>query len=256
MSTETAAQARMFLDTLSLLADKKLNGAAASALLFGQAVPVIRELLALIETDAECACCEVSYPLSELTDGTCPVCVKAGCEDEPVPAAAAPVPGLDVADALPMLAADGDFCGWANPGHLHQTCTAKDGHPENWHALHGAGGRVVEFWPVTEAPHPGVAPRTAGRITCTAENDGWPCTADPGHEPLDHGCWSAEGALRHSWPAAPARPASWVCSRCQRTLPGRKPEDGICRDCEPPAEEDVPPVSLALVQGVTAEGGE
>ncbi len=154
---ELAAQARMFLDTLALLADKKLNGAAASALLFGQAVPVIREMLGEIDFDAacdadgayvhdDCDCCDVSYPRAEIVNGLCPTCVTARCgQDRPVGDHSAP--GFAPAEALPMPAADGVFCNSVNPEHDAQVCSAQAGHPEKLHAMHGLSGRVVEFWP-------------------------------------------------------------------------------------------------------------
>jgi hypothetical protein len=168
---ETVAQARMFLDTVGLLAAGKLSRADANALLFGQALPVIDELLAALSFEAACTAAD-----------------EAAAAGDPFP-----YPDLVVPDALPMPALDGDLCGSANPQNVRQVCTAQAGHPEKWHAVHGAKGRVVDFWP---AP-----------AECECCDDGQ-CPAC-----VTHGCTGVRDRITAEFPpATPELP--WQCTAC------------------------------------------
>lgn len=178
---------------------------------------------------------------------------------DPVASMVVGAPDLAPAEALPMIAGFALSCAETNPenGDRTRSCTARAGHPEKWHAFHGLDGRVLEFWPVVVAPElPWLCAECAAPtgIRCwsgfTHDRDVPVCASHSVPVPYPGDDRECIGCANHRDDAADAgdvRPPEWVCSGCQKRLPGAKPEDGRCLDC-------VPPASLALVQGL-AEGG-
>lgn len=170
-------------------------------------------------------------------------------------------PDLAPAEALPMPAYDGDLCGWANPENLHRVCSAKDVHPEKWHAVHGAAGCVVEFWPAI--------PCACCEEFVAAEGEYCPRCVNR--------CERVRDRIAAEFPpATPALP--WLCAECaaptgircwsgfthdrdvpvcvSHSVPTPYPgDDRECIGCANHRDDAAAvPASLALVQGL-ADGG-